>query len=279
MVLIFLDTTFFRLFEAVNRQTIVAKITGICMVANILLNFLLIPPLSYIGASIATLITECLVVVLAFVLAYKYKIGYTTQSKKLADEMFKVIIASLAMGIYIGYFKGLNLMLIVLSAMSIYLVGLYIFKGITKEDISLIVQALGMKIESDVLSLLIKKIKNKIKDKIKMFYLIVFHEVAYRLKEELSECNTVLDLGCGKNSPIRYCNIPFSIGVELFEPYLQESKKKNIHTQHIKGDIRHIEFKPKPFDAVIALDVLEHLSKEEGYELIRKMERWARKKL
>jgi len=30
---------------------------------------------------------------------------------------------------------------------------------------------------------------------------------------------------------------------------------------------------------VIALDVLEHLSKEEGYELLKKMERWARKKV
>ncbi|MDI6603122.1 MAG: class I SAM-dependent methyltransferase [Patescibacteria group bacterium] len=99
------------------------------------------------------------------------------------------------------------------------------------------------------------------------------------LRKELSDCNTVLDLGCGYNSPIQYCNIPFSIGVEKFEPYLKESKEKKIHNQYIKADITKIEFKPKSFDAVIAIDVLEHLSKEEGYELLKRMEKWARKKI
>lgn len=87
-----------------------------------------------------------------------------------------------------------------------------------------------------------------------------------------------MDLGCGYNSIIQYCNIPFSVGVELFEPYLEESKKKGIHNEYIKEDIRKVELKPKSFDVVVLLDVLEHLTKEEGYELIRKMEKCARKK-
>jgi len=99
------------------------------------------------------------------------------------------------------------------------------------------------------------------------------------MKRELFDCKTVLDLGCGCNSPIQYCNVPFSVGVELFEPYLQESKKKSIHNEYINADIRKIEFKTKSFDAVMAIDVLEHLTKEEGYELIRKMEKWGSKKI
>lgn len=99
------------------------------------------------------------------------------------------------------------------------------------------------------------------------------------LKKELANCDAVLDLGCGYNSPIQHCNIPFSVGVELFEPYLQESKKKGIHNQYIKEDVRNLELKPKSFDAAIAIEVLEHLSKEEGRALIRKMETWARKKV
>jgi SAM-dependent methyltransferase len=99
------------------------------------------------------------------------------------------------------------------------------------------------------------------------------------LKKELSDCNTVLDLGCGYNSPIQYCNVHYSVGVELFEPYLQESQKKHIHNEYIKADIRNIEFKPKSFDAVLCSEVLEHLTKEEGYELIKKMEKWAIKKI
>jgi len=100
------------------------------------------------------------------------------------------------------------------------------------------------------------------------------------LKKELSDCSTVLDLGCGYNSPIQYCNnINLSVGVEMFEPYLKESVKKRIHDEYIKGDIRRLEFKPKSFDAVLCLELIEHLTKEEGYELIKKMEKWARKKI
>lgn len=100
-----------------------------------------------------------------------------------------------------------------------------------------------------------------------------------QLRKELADCNTVLDLGCGFNSPLQHCNIPFTVGVELFAPYLEESKKKAIHNQYIKADIREIEFEPKSFDAVFASEVLEHLTKQEGYQLLKKVEGWARKKV
>jgi len=99
------------------------------------------------------------------------------------------------------------------------------------------------------------------------------------LKRELSGYYTLLDLGCGHHSPIQRFNIPFTVGIELFDRSLQESKRKGIHTQYIKADIRTLEFKPKSFDAVIAIEVLEYMTKQEGYELINRMEKWARKKV
>lgn len=110
-------------------------------------------------------------------------------------------------------------------------------------------------------------------------YLRLFPSLNIILKRELSGCDTVLDLGCGHFSPIYRSDIPFSVGVEVFEPYLQESKRKGIHSQYIKADIRILEFKPKSFDAVVAIDLLEHLTKQEGAKLINKMEKWARKKV
>lgn len=41
---------------------------------------------------------------------------------------------------------------------------------------------------------------------------------------ELSKCDSILDLGCGPLHNIHLSNIPFSVGVELFDPYRQESK-------------------------------------------------------
>lgn len=123
---------------------------------------------------------------------------------------------------------------------------------------------------------LLQFIKNRA---IKPLYKNLLPSWIEHLKREFSDCNTVLDLGCGYNSQIQYCNVPFSVGVELFEPYLQESKKKGIHNQYIKTDIRKVELKPKSFDAILCSEVLEHLTKEEGYELIKKMEKWARKKI
>ena len=99
------------------------------------------------------------------------------------------------------------------------------------------------------------------------------------LKKEISDDDTVLDLGCGYNSPIQYCNPLYSIGVEKFGPYLQESKKKGIHNKYINEDITKIEFKPKSFDVVLCSEVIEHLTKEEGIKLIKKMKVWARKKI
>jgi len=99
------------------------------------------------------------------------------------------------------------------------------------------------------------------------------------IRRELSDCNTVLDLGCGYKTPLQQCNVSYSTGVDLFTPYLEESKGKSLHNQYIRADIMQVQFKPESFDAVVAFEVLEHLTKQEGYELLSKMKTWARKKL
>ncbi len=99
------------------------------------------------------------------------------------------------------------------------------------------------------------------------------------LQRDLADCESVLDLGCGFNSFIEYCKVPYSVGVDLHEPSIEESKEKGIHTKYIKADISKVEFEPKSFDAVIAIAVIEHMPKEDGLALIPKMEKWARKKV
>jgi SAM-dependent methyltransferase len=118
-----------------------------------------------------------------------------------------------------------------------------------------------------------------IKNKIKTLYSTIFSEYFKTLENELSDCNEVLDVGCGHNSPIQFVNVDFSVGIELYKPYIQKSKDKKIHDYYINEDIKDYEFKANSFDAVLCIDVIEHFEKEKGYELIKRMEKWARKKV
>lgn len=107
-----------------------------------------------------------------------------------------------------------------------------------------------------------------------------FPTLVHCLKKELSDCETVLDLGCGADSPIKhYKNIKYSLGVEAFGLYLEKSKQQKIHTEYLYQKIEEIDLPEKSFDAVIFIEVLEHLPKEVGYKILKKAEKWAKKKI
>ncbi len=112
----------------------------------------------------------------------------------------------------------------------------------------------------------------------KLFHML-FPSWLKHLQKDLADCESVLDLGCGFNSFIEYCNVPYSVGVDLHEPSIEESKEKRIHNHYFKADLRTLEVKPKSFDAIIAIAVIEHMTKEDGLALIPKMEKWAKKKV
>jgi SAM-dependent methyltransferase len=100
------------------------------------------------------------------------------------------------------------------------------------------------------------------------------------LKDELKGCRTVLDLGCGQSSLLQYVGgINYSVGVEYWQPYIDESKSRRIHSTYKQADITTVSFGASEFDAVILVDVLEHISKLTAYQLLQKMETWAAKKV
>ena len=108
----------------------------------------------------------------------------------------------------------------------------------------------------------------------------IFHTLVSCLQNELSDCETVLDLGCGPDSPLQYCEgIKYSIGVEAFKPYLFQSQKRKIHTKYLGKKIEDLTFSPRSFDAVIIIEVLEHLPRELGEKTLEKASKWARKKV
>ena len=115
-------------------------------------------------------------------------------------------------------------------------------------------------------------------------FLVTLGDLFYyqRLEEELSGMESVLDVGCGDSSPLGRLKKKFrSVGIDVFEPSIRKSKKNKIHDEYTVGDILKLGtfFKPKSFDAVIALDVIEHFNKRDALKLIDSMERIARKKV
>lgn len=101
-----------------------------------------------------------------------------------------------------------------------------------------------------------------------------------QLRTILSDCKTILDLGCGELSPIRFVSAR-TYGVDAHKSSIVKAKKIGTHDFFKLLDVRNLSdyFRPKSFDAVVALDLIEHLSKEEGYKLIRGMEQLASKKV
>ena len=112
------------------------------------------------------------------------------------------------------------------------------------------------------------------------FTLRLFFPLEYLVLRELIDCESVLDLGCGRHSMVPI--IPtwiHTVGVEVFESYYRDAVASRRHKLYIRENILTVDFPAKSFDSVVLLDVLEHLPKEKGNELLLKAEKWARKKV
>jgi len=105
--------------------------------------------------------------------------------------------------------------------------------------------------------------------------------VRLALRKALLGCESVLDVGCGVTQTMRYLGVPQSVGAEGYPPSFEEATRQHTHDRLVKCDVRGLssQFKAGEFDACVALDVIEHLTKEDGLKLMADMERIARKKV
>lgn len=125
-------------------------------------------------------------------------------------------------------------------------------------------------------------IKNFLKKFHSKFYVKIFTPYPIELQNLLLDCNSILDVGCGSNSPIQFFSKNmYSVGIDVFAPSIEESKNKGIHNKYYKMGVLDIgsKFSDNSFDCVLASDLIEHLEKKEGLKLIKLMEKIAKKKI
>jgi SAM-dependent methyltransferase len=101
------------------------------------------------------------------------------------------------------------------------------------------------------------------------------------LRKSLLGCKTVLDVGCGTAPTLRQLGIPHCVGIEGYRPAFEDAQRLKMQDEMVCGDIRNLNgyFRPRQFDACIAIDVIEHLPKEDGLKLMQDMELIAKRKV
>ncbi|MBP2046145.1 flippase [Methanobacterium aggregans] len=135
LVISFLSGAFTLLLQTSNKQMVITKITSINVVLNVVLNLILIPYFSYVGSSVVTVVTQ----LSAFLLSMKaVSDGGYGLTRKERSYLAKTVFASMIMGIFLFYFRDMNLFALILVATAIYFIVVCLINGFDDEDIAIV---------------------------------------------------------------------------------------------------------------------------------------------
>lgn len=89
---------------------------------------------------------------------------------------------------------------------------------------------------------------------------------------------SILDVACGLSFKSKFIPASIRVGVDIHEEYFKHIESEVPYVV-IKHDVRKLNeiFIDKSFDLVIALDIVEHLEKDEALAMISECERIAKK--
>lgn len=130
-VFVFIGCVHNNILISINKQRVDLLLTGSSCLVNFLLNLLLIPKYSFIGASIATLISYGVGLTIAYFLSVTHQ-----YIKAVIKVSLRPLCASLIMYIVISKFL-FNLWISLIFAIGIYGIVLFLIRGIDSTDIRL----------------------------------------------------------------------------------------------------------------------------------------------
>jgi O-antigen/teichoic acid export membrane protein len=142
LVFTFSGSAFVNLLQSTNRQSVITRMSAISVVVNVLTNLLLIPKFSYVGSSIATVITE--IVLVGGIVFVAYRSGYGIPLSDLKYDTLKILASCLVMSAFLMYFNYVNLLILIISSAMVYFAAIYLFRLLDDDDILLIKQVLRL---------------------------------------------------------------------------------------------------------------------------------------
>ena len=128
--ILFLNIFLAGLYGATNNQNRLVFIQLGGLTTNVVLNLLLIPKYSYIGASVATVITEGGI----FIVAFYWALQHIVQLKEFGF-FFKSMASALVMTLLLFNFREINVGIMLVASILIYFIMLLLLGGIKIEEI------------------------------------------------------------------------------------------------------------------------------------------------
>lgn len=138
IALLFVSCIFSHVIIAIDKQKKVILLYLITAISSLILYLILIPKMSYLGASLVTIYSNLIILIGSLFYTKKFT------KIKLNYKIFKpVFLASLGMAAFMFilprflYQNGVLLLSIIILSILIYFLLLYLFKGISKEDLKI----------------------------------------------------------------------------------------------------------------------------------------------
>jgi len=134
-VFIFISLPMGNVFNSLNKQSLITKTTAVCLLVNIIVNIVLIPQWGVNGASVTTVLTEALSLLISFI--FVIKLGYKPAKAYIID-FIKMVFGGVVMAVFLLLFHELNLLLLVPAAALVYFIILIMVKVIGKQELDMV---------------------------------------------------------------------------------------------------------------------------------------------
>jgi O-antigen/teichoic acid export membrane protein len=138
VAILFLNYVLMTTLTSINLQRVVMYATGLGVAVNIILNLIVIPTFSYIGASYVMVATELTTFSICFYYASKNLCFIQVQR-----VILKPLIGSFVMAVVVYYLRPINIFIIFGVAVWVYFATLIALRTFTKQDVDVIRSIIG----------------------------------------------------------------------------------------------------------------------------------------